>query len=61
MNEELRARVRTSSIPSPEKNADLSQLRDQVPQCIVAPVAIPPSFSAAVEEPQEDLRTLANK
>ncbi|PNF39690.1 hypothetical protein B7P43_G05662 [Cryptotermes secundus] len=61
MNEELRARIRTSVTSSPDKTADQSQSREQVPQHIAAAVSLPPSVSAAMQEPQEDLQILANK
>lgn len=61
MNEELRARIRTSVTSSPDKTADQSQSREQVPQHIAAAVSLPPSVSVAMQEPQEDLQILANK
>jgi hypothetical protein len=56
MNEEFRARTRTH-----DKTADQSQLREEVPQHLIAAVSLPPSVNTAVEEPQEDLQALTNK
>lgn len=61
MNEELRARARTSAaVSSPDKTANQSQLREAVPHHLAA-VSLPPPVNVVVEERQEDLQALANK
>jgi hypothetical protein len=61
MNEELRARNRTSAMSSPETTANQLQSRQQMPQNIEAAISLLPSVSTTVQEPREDLQALSNK
>jgi hypothetical protein len=61
MNEELRAKNRTSDMPSPDTTADQLHSRQQMPQNIEAAISLPPSVSTTVHEPQEDLQALSSK
>ena len=61
VNEELRARIRTLVVSSPDTTTEELQSREQMPQNIEAAVSLPTSVSTTVQEPQEDLQALSNK
>jgi hypothetical protein len=61
VNEELRARNRTSAVSSHDTTTEQLQSREQMPRNIEAAVSLPPSMSPTVQESQEDLQALSNK